>query len=125
MANYEKLEVWREAYSIALDIHRRSRTFPRDEVFLLIPQIRRSAMSIAANIAEGAGRGSDASFRNFTRIAIASANETEHHLRFARDLGYIRADTYDNLEPRIRRVRRMLSGLVKRLGGDGGPTGSR
>lgn len=85
------------------------------ERYGLTSQIRRSAASIAANIAEGCGRDTDQDFARFAVIAASSANETEYHTILARDLGYIDEPTYDCLYGLIGRVRAMLTALIKTL----------
>ena len=77
------------SHSITLEIYKASQGFPREELFGLTSQIRRSFASIGYNISEGAGRNSDKEFANFINIALGSSNEAENQLLLARDLGYI------------------------------------
>ena len=86
MQNYQKLNVWEKAHSVVLDVYLLSKNFPRDERFGLTSQIRRSASSIPANIAQGSARGSDADYARFLYIAMGSAAELDYHLLLARDL---------------------------------------
>lgn len=111
------LAVFAKAYDGALEIHRISLTFPRQEQFELASQLRRSSKSICANLAEGRGRqqGSRADFRRFVLIALGSADETLLWLRFARDLGYLSAEQYAAFDGRFGEVARMLNGLAVSL----------
>lgn len=115
MADYRNLEVWKLAHQLALRIHRATIEFPTHERYALSSQIRRSAVSIAANIAEGAGRVSDPDFARFVAIAASSANETEYHALLARDLGYLTAESHGEMADLIARVRSMLTNLRKTL----------
>ena len=93
MCNYqllfEKLEVWQLARILASDIYITTRNFPSEEEFSLVSQIRRAAVSVAANIAEGAGRISAKEQARFTTMAYSSLMELYNHLIIASDLGYI------------------------------------
>ena len=115
MQDYHKLNVWQKAHALALDVHRVAGTFPRVDGVALTSQLRRSALSIAANIAEGAGKSGNAEFRRFLHMALGSAAETDYHLLAARDLGLLEAATYDDLASRTIEVRRMLGGLIKKV----------
>lgn len=115
MQDYSKLKVWVKAHSLALDIHRVAGGFPRRDGVALTSQLRRAALSIPTNIAEGAGKGGDAEFRRYVQIALGSASETSYQLLVARDLGLIDNQIHDDLSTRIVEVRRMLTGLLKRL----------
>lgn len=114
MADYQNLDVWKLSHQMTLDVYRASTPFPSHE-YGLTAQIRRSAASVAANIAEGAGRDTDQDFARFLVIASASTNETEHHALLARDLGYLDPAEWESLTELIRRVRSMLTNLVKAL----------
>lgn len=104
--------MWRQAYALALDSHRATRGFPSSERYALGDQIRRSAVSVPSNIAEGAGRGRG-SFAHFLRIAAGSASELETQLEIARDLSYLDTERSRELLADIRAVRNMLWGLIR------------
>jgi four helix bundle protein len=104
--------VWRQAYALALDSHRATQAFPREERYALGDQIRRSAVSVPANIAEGASRGRG-SFAQFLRIAAGSAAELETQLEIASDLGFVDATASRQLLSDTRTVRNMLWGLIR------------
>ena len=81
-------------------------------------QLRRAASSIPANIAEGHGRGGDAEFARYLKIAAGSACELEYHLLLARDLGYLPARDHEGMEEKVVEVKRMLSSFVSKLRAD-------
>ena len=89
MRSFRELEVWKQAHQLTLDVYRVSKPFPREELFGLTGQVRRSAASIPANIAEGCGRDGEAEFARFLGIAMGSASELEYHLLLVRDLELI------------------------------------
>ena len=91
-----------------MDIYKISRTFPREELFGLISQIRRAAASIPTNIAEGCGRTSNKDFAHFLQIAIGSATEVEYQLLLAYDIKYINDDDYQVLTDETVAVRKMI-----------------
>jgi four helix bundle protein len=89
--------------------------FPRDEIYGLTSQKRRASASIGANIAEGCGRRSDPEMKCFIQIARGSAGELECHLLLARDLQFFTIDEFEELEPKILEIERMLASLAQRL----------
>lgn len=118
MADYRKLEVWELSHSLVLAVYRTTGSFPNHERYGLTAQIRRSTVSIAANIAEGSGRGSDLDFARFAAVATASANETEYHALLAHDLGYLSPEVHREIAGLIGRIRSMLANLQKTLRDD-------
>lgn len=104
-----------KAHHLAVEVYRATRGFPREELYGLTSQLRRSATSIGANIAEGCGRRSDGEFTRFLQIARGSASELEFELLLARDLGLIAGSFYDGLEKEVVEVERMLTALVQRI----------
>ena len=115
MKNFRELNVWQKAHAFVLDIYRITASYPEEERFGLVSQIRRSAVSIPANIAEGCGRDGDREFRRFLTIAAGSASETEYHLLLSRDLNFITADIHSKLDQQINEIKRMLNGFIKKL----------
>jgi four helix bundle protein len=115
MQDYQRLKVWEKAHLLAMDVYRLSEGFPKRDGVALTTQLRRAALSVPANIAEGAGKSGNAEFRRFLDIALGSAAETHYHLMAARDIGLLTNQTYDELSSRIVEVRKMLSGLIKRV----------
>ncbi len=96
------------AHATALDVYRLTQSFPTAERYGLVSQLRRSAISIVANIAEGCGRASQRDIARFIRIALGSSNELEAQLLISRDLGYVEKATHATTAANVRRVRQML-----------------
>ena len=115
MQNYRRLSVWRKAHAIALNIRALSEQIPRDGNLALIDQLRRAALSISANIAEGSSRPTDKDFVKFLNIALASTTEVEYHLEFASDAGIIPSRDFEFRRDELVEVRKMLIGLIKYL----------
>ncbi len=111
------MDVFKKAYSGALEVHRFSLAFPKHEQFELASQLRRSSKSICANLAEGRAKqqGSTAEFRRYVLMALGSADETLLWLRFARDLGYLDETTAKDIASSFSEVARMLNGLASTL----------
>ncbi len=118
MRAFRGLEVWRKAHELTLDSYRITTAFPREEQYGLTSQIRRSASSIPANIAEGCGRSDGRDFARFLQIAMGSASELEYHLLLARDLELVNGTDYERLEKRVTEVKRMLTAFIRRLSAD-------
>jgi four helix bundle protein len=113
--NYENLQVWVKAHQLGMEIYRIAGAFPRMDGLALTSQLRRSALSIPANIAEGAGSETPSRFRHFLQISMGSASETKYHLLVARDLQLVSAEKFEELSERISEIRRMLTGLMKQV----------
>jgi four helix bundle protein len=118
MRDFRELKVWQKAHELTLSVYRATKAFPKEEQFGLTAQVRRSAESIAANIAEGCGRDGDPEFARFLQIAMGSASETEYHLLLAKDLGLLSATGYDPLAGSVEEVKRMLTALIRKLRAD-------
>jgi len=108
---HKDLDVWKYAIVLAKDVYSLTSSFPKAELHGLMSQMRRAAVSIASNIAEGAARNSRKEFIQFLYISLGSLAELETQLVLSVELGY--CATYNHLE--IERVRRMLLGLIKHL----------
>ena len=115
MGNYRQLSVWKQAHGLVLEVYRSTRDFPAGERYGLTAQLRRSAISIVSNIAEGSGRQSDREQVRFLRIARGSVCETECQLLVARDLGYLEIAIWKPLDDACQELSRMLNGLVRSL----------
>lgn len=115
MRNYRDLLVWEKAHRLTLAVYRGTRGFPSDERFGLTSQMRRSAASIAANLAEGCGRRSDGEMGRFIQIAMGSGAELSYHLLLARDLGLYERKVYEELDSDLSQVMRMMSSLSRKM----------
>jgi four helix bundle protein len=124
MADFKNLKVWEKAHRFSVDAVRASVGMNGVAGSHLKNQFLRSAMSIPANIAEGSAKQSDREFARFVRIALGSATETENHLLLARDLKLIDSNHYESLNQQIQDIRKMLTGLAKRLSSDADGRGS-
>jgi four helix bundle protein len=118
MRPHEKLDVWKKAVELVLSVYDETRQFPIDERFGLTSQIRRAAVSIPANIAEGAARRSRREFANFLSIAQGSASELETELLIAHRLHYLDEANYLKLLREIDDISRMITGLGHHLDKD-------
>jgi len=113
--DFKELSVWSKAHELTITIYALTRAFPRDEIYGLTSQVRRSSASIGANIAEGCGRRSDGEMARFLQIARGSASETEYHLLLARDLGFLPESEFRQAEQKLVEVERMLTSLVQKV----------
>lgn len=113
--SYEDLEVWQLAMDLAEMTYNLTREIPKEELFGLSAQMKRAAVSIPSNIAEGYGRDGTASFVHFLRIALGSARELETQLLLAARLGMVPADHVVRPRDTTIRVSKMLRALVRRL----------
>jgi len=113
MQDFRQLKVWEKAHRLTLSIYRLTEGFPKAEVYGLTAQLRRAAVSIPANIAEGRGLETDRAFGRFLRIALGSAFEVEYEMLLARDLGYIGEEIAGRIQKEIEEVKRMLTALIQ------------
>jgi four helix bundle protein len=115
MKNYRNLVVWQKAHACAVNVQRATEQIPRNGNTDLISQIRRAALSIPANLAEGCGRATDSDFAKFVQIAVGSSTELEYHLQFALDTGLLHRTEVESRQAEVIEVRRMMIGLLKKL----------
>ena len=115
MGDFKKLDVWQLAHKVACEVYRVTATFPRAEGYGLTAQLRRSAASVAANIAEGCGRRGDVEFSRFVRISLGPATELEYHLLLSRDVGLMTPSAHESLSVQVLRMQGMLAGLNRVL----------
>jgi len=115
LRNYRDLEVWQKSYALALDVYRLTSEFPKREVYGMVSQLTRAAVSIPSNIAEGYSRGHTADYVRFLYIARGSLAEIDTQLMLSRDLGYIEAEVCLRILKRYEHLERMLSALIRGL----------
>ena len=118
MKDFRQLKVWEKSHQLALAVYKATKELPKEELYGLTSQMRRAAMSIPTNIAEGCGRNTDAEFARFLQIAMGSASETEYQLLLSHDLGFLNKEQYDRLNLDVTEVKRMLASLLKTLRAD-------
>jgi four helix bundle protein len=115
MHNYQELKVWQKAVELAQLTYKVTAGFPNDERFGLTSQIRRSAVSVASNIAEGAGRNTNKDFQNFISIAAGSAFELETQLIIALKVNFLANDDCETLRNELEQIKKMLFSLRRKL----------
>lgn len=111
MQHFTKLLVWQRSHELVLHLHRATVGFPKTERFGLTSQLRRAALSVPTNIAEGSKRSSQTDFARFLNMAEGSLSETEYLVILSRDLGYIQEPAAATYLKEITEILRMLSGL--------------
>jgi len=115
MRNYKSLSLWEKGIQLSLEIYKITKSFPKEELFGLTSQMRRSGVSIASNIAEGAGRGSNNEFSRFIDIALGSAAELDTQVIISKELEYLDSEKFKKITENIEEVQKMLSGLKNKL----------
>jgi four helix bundle protein len=113
--NFKTYTVWEKAHRLTVEVYAATVDFPKEELYGLRSQIRRSCVSVPANIAEGCGRGSDADFARFLHVSAGFANELQYHLLLARDLGFLERSKRAKLDAQVDEVKRMLTTLTRKL----------
>ena len=115
MRPHQKLEAWLKATDFVVEVYKSTERFPKEEKFGLTSQIRRTAVSVPANIAEGAGRQSDKEFAHFLSNAQGSASELETELIIAYRLGYLDETAFVELHCSLDRIGRLIAGLSRHV----------
>lgn len=115
LKNFKELKVWQKAYQLCLAIYRITKDFPKDERYGLTSQIRRAAVSVPSNIAEGYGRKTTGEYIQALYIAYGSNCELETQILLSGDLGFVGKEDLSKLQEEIGDVERMLKGLIKSL----------
>ena len=113
--NFKDLRIWQQSIELVEEIYRISKEFPKEELYGIVNQIRRSAVSLPSNIAEGFVRFHNKEFKQFLFIALASSAEVETQLIVSNRLKYITKRKLDELSDRINKLNRMIMALIKRL----------
>lgn len=115
MQDFHQLNVWKKPHELVLRVYKASNELPASENFGLVLNLRRSAVVIARSIAEGAGRDSDVEFAVELKKARAAGHDLEYNLLLSRDLGFMPGGLHDELNAELLEVRKMISGLVKKI----------
>ncbi len=115
MKDFRKLKIWERAHRLVIEICKITKNFPKDEIYGMTSQIRRSSSSIPTNIAEGCGRDSDSELKRFLVVAMGSASEFEYQLILARDLQYLSDSRYQSLQSELVEIRKMLNSFIQKL----------
>ena len=115
LKSHKDLDVWRAAIDMARDIYELTKAYPKEEQYGIISQMRRSAVSIASNIAEGAARQGTKEFVQFLYVAVGSANELDTQLEISKVAKLVDAVRLDAFQTQVTRVTMMLRGLIRSL----------
>jgi len=115
LKNYKELKVWQKSYQLCLAIYKATKIFPKNEGFGLTSQMRRAALSIPSNIAEGYGRKTTPDYLRSLYIAYGSTCELETQILLSGDLGYLNKESLSELQRDIGDIERMLKALIKSL----------
>ena len=113
MKTHKDLDVWKKSVDLVTLIYEVTKNFPKDEIYGITNQIRRSAVSIPSNIAEGSARKGDKEFMQFLYISLGSLSELETQLIISNNLKYILINDYESIIDRLEEIRKMLIGLIK------------
>jgi len=113
--NFTDLIVWQKAHILVLDVYKQTKKFPKDELFCLMPQLRRAAVSITSNIAEGFGRFSEKEKLHFYSFAYGSLMEVQNQIIIAKDLEYIVEQDMQNMKLMSTEVAKMLQVLIAKI----------
>jgi four helix bundle protein len=114
--NYKDLIVWQKAFHLCLGIYKVTSDFPRSELYGLVSQLRRAAVSVPSNIAEGHSRRHTKEFMSYLSISLGSCAELETQLLIANGLGYMQANAFQELSTGIVEIIKMLRALWRSLG---------
>lgn len=115
LQNYKELIVWQKSVDLVEKVFQVTRTFPQTEVYGIVNQMRRAAVAVPSNIAEGAGRNYTKEFIKFLSIAFGSANELETQLIIAKRLKYLSEQDYEAINGLLNEIFKMLNVLMSRL----------
>ena len=115
ITKFEDLKIWQESHKLAMEIYVITRSFPKDELYGLVSQLRRSSLSIPANIVEGFYRYSTKELIQFLINARGSTGETIYHLLVSKDLKYINEDNYSRLRQRYEILAMSINALINSL----------
>jgi four helix bundle protein len=118
MQNFKKLAVWEKSHQLTLNIYKSTSAYPKEELYGLTSQMRRSASSIPTNIAEGCGRNTQPQFARFLNISFDSASELEYQIILSKDLGFISDEIFRELSEKVTEIKRMLSSLLQKVQAD-------
>ena len=115
MHNYKNLHIWQDGINLAKTIYQVTSNFPANEKFGIVSQMTRAAVSVSSNIAEGAGRGSNKEFANFLGIAVGSLFELHTQITICEQIGYIDAETLQELEKQIILLQQQITAYKQRI----------
>lgn len=115
MRNYKDLKVWQKSMTLVTKVYSMTKTFPKEELYGLVSQIRKSAVSVPSNIAEGYGRNSTNEYIRFLQIASGSLYELQTQLEISLNLEYLSKEMFESIYEQSREIERMLCSLIKKV----------
>jgi four helix bundle protein len=115
MADYKALHVWQRSVAFCIKMYTITKSFPNEEQFGIVSQLRRASLSIPSNIAEGSKRSTDKSYASFLRISLGSGAEIETQLYIAKELGYISDPDYEVLIQELTEIMKMLVMFIRKV----------
>ena len=113
MKSHKDLDVWREAIALSRSVYLLTQHYPKEEIFGLSSQMRRAAVSVASNIAEGAARNGSREFTKFLYIAAGSASELDTQLEISREIGLANPREIEAIQQATEKIARMIQGLIR------------
>ena len=113
--HWKELKVWEKAHELVIKIYKETAQFPKDEIYGLTSQLRRSSSSVPANIVEGQSRNTTKEYLQFLHNSRGSLEETRYHLLLSKELGYLSEEKYQSLENQYEEASKMLNSLIKNL----------
>ena len=112
---HKNLEAWKQSVGLVVEIYKITKEFPNQEMYGITNQVRRAAISVPSNIAEGAARQTKKEFANFLHVAQGSLSELDTQIEIASRLGYIDIQSRKVLEDRMQPIDKMITGLIRHL----------
>ncbi|PHI19325.1 diversity-generating retroelement protein bAvd family protein [Lewinellaceae bacterium SD302] len=113
--NFRNLNIYNQGIELAVKIYNLTKSWPKEEIYGLTSQVRRSSYSISSNVAEGSAKSSDKDFKRFLEISMGSAFEAETQLIIAERLGFCKGEEYETIIQELQQEQRMLRGMIEKL----------
>lgn len=114
--SYRDLLVWQKSMQLVTQVYRKTKLLPKEELYGLVTQMRKSAVSIPGNIAEGYGRNSTNDYLRFLQITNGSLYELQTQFEICLNLEYLKEEDFKSIHEQSREIERMLSSLIKKVG---------
>ena len=115
MKTHKDLQAWQNSINLVTDVYKLTESFPKEELYALTNQIRRCAVSVPSNIAEGAGRNSKKEYIQFLYVALGSLSELETQLIISQNLGFIKPEYLEEINGKLNEIRSQIRGLIRYL----------
>jgi four helix bundle protein len=115
MRDFRKLKIWEQSHAITLKIYAITKSFPKEELYGIVSQMRRSAVSIPTNIAEGCGKSSDKDFARYLGIAMGSASELEYQILLSKDLLFLDEEQFLYFQDEIVSIKKQIYHFIQKV----------